>query len=117
MHALGVLFALIAAVGLLAGCGGSSKKSSSSTTSASTAGATSSSTAQPRRGHDHVVNHQTAAPAAAAAGWTQPNGNLAGTRDVVSSITSSNVSKLGVAWKVPITGNSASASAASRRRR
>ena len=39
-----------------------------------------------------------------ASGWTQPNADLAGTRDVDSSIKSSNVSKLGVAWKVPLTG-------------
>jgi alcohol dehydrogenase (cytochrome c) len=40
--------------------------------------------------------------AAAAAGWTLPGGNLQNTRDVASTITSSNVSKLGVAWTVPI---------------
>ena len=58
-HVLGVLGALVAAVGLLAGCGGSSKKSSSSSTTS----------ASPRRrrarrpraaddpGDDHVVHH------------------------------------------------------------
>ncbi|HTT54074.1 MAG TPA: PQQ-binding-like beta-propeller repeat protein [Streptosporangiaceae bacterium] len=40
--------------------------------------------------------------AAAAAGWTLPGGNLQNTRDVASAITSSNVSKLGVAWALPI---------------
>ena len=39
---------------------------------------------------------------AAAAAWTLPGGNLANTRDVASSITSSDVSTLGVAWCVPI---------------
>jgi hypothetical protein len=39
---------------------------------------------------------------AAAAGWTLPGGNLQNTRDVASAINSSNVSKLGVAWTVPI---------------
>ena len=39
---------------------------------------------------------------AVAAGWTLPGGNLANTRDVASSITSSNVATLGVAWCVPI---------------
>ena len=39
---------------------------------------------------------------AAASGWTLPGGNLANTRDVASPIDSANVSKLGVAWTVPI---------------
>src|SRR5580704_8928612 len=38
-----------------------------------------------------------------AAGWTQPNADLASTRDVASAITSADVSKLGVAWTVPLT--------------
>ena len=33
-----------------------------------------------------------------AAGWTQPGADLANTRDVASAITSTDVSKLGVAW-------------------
>jgi outer membrane protein assembly factor BamB len=99
---VGVLVALIAAVGLLAGCGGSSKKSTSSSTS--TAAPTSSSTSAQTQATTTSSTSTATAPAAAAASWTQPNGNLAGTRDVVSSINSSNVSKLGVAWKVPITG-------------
>lgn len=37
-----------------------------------------------------------------AAGWTLPGGNLQNTRDVASPVTSTNVSKLGVAWTVPI---------------
>jgi outer membrane protein assembly factor BamB len=38
----------------------------------------------------------------AASGWTLANGNLQGTRDVNSSISSSNVGKLGVAWSLPL---------------
>jgi alcohol dehydrogenase (cytochrome c) len=50
------------------------------------------------------------APSAAgrpAAGWTQPDGDLASTRFVASSLTSANVSKLGVAWTVPLTMSTA----------
>jgi outer membrane protein assembly factor BamB len=100
---LGVLGALVAAVGLLAGCGGSSKKSSSSSSTTSAAPATSSSTTAATTQATTTSSTTTAAPSTAAAAWTQPNGNLAGTRDVVSSINSSNVNKLGVAWTVPIT--------------
>ena len=39
---------------------------------------------------------------AVAAAWALPGGNLQNTRDVASAITSSNVSKLGVAWTVPL---------------
>jgi alcohol dehydrogenase (cytochrome c) len=42
-----------------------------------------------------------------AAGWTQPDADLASTRDVASAITSTNVSKLGVAWTVPLTMSTA----------
>ena len=103
-----MLGALIAAMGLLAGCGGSSKKSSSSSSSTTTsaAPATSSSTTAATTQATTTSATTTAAPSAAAASWTQPNGNLAGTRDVQSSISSSNVSKLGVAWTVPISGKS-----------
>src|SRR5262249_58976176 len=38
---------------------------------------------------------------AVAAGWTLPGADLQNTRDVASPITSSNVSRLGVAWCVP----------------
>ncbi len=50
------------------------------------------------------------APAATglpAAGWTQPGADLANTRDVASGITSTDVSKLGVAWTVPLTMSTA----------
>jgi glucose dehydrogenase len=39
---------------------------------------------------------------AVAAGWALPGGNRQNTRDVASPINSSNVSKLGVAWTVPL---------------
>ena len=39
---------------------------------------------------------------ALAAGWALPGGNLQNTRDIASAINSSNVSKLGVAWTVPL---------------
>jgi alcohol dehydrogenase (cytochrome c) len=42
------------------------------------------------------------ANAAVAAGWALPGGNQQNTRDVASPINSSNVSKLGVAWTVPL---------------
>jgi outer membrane protein assembly factor BamB len=48
------------------------------------------------------------APAATgqpAAGWAQPNADLASTRYVASGITSANVAKLGVAWTMPLTMN------------
>jgi alcohol dehydrogenase (cytochrome c) len=39
---------------------------------------------------------------AVAAGWALPGGNQQNTRDVAGPINSSNVSKLGVAWTVPL---------------
>ena len=107
-HVLGVLGALVAAVGLLAGCGGSSKKSSSSSTLLVVRRADELVDQRADPGDDHVVDQHDRGPGRGRRGWTQPNGNLAGTRDVTSSINSSNVNKLGVAWKVPITGKPAS---------
>jgi len=84
---------LLAAVGLAAaGCSTSSGSSSSVAScfakhaAAGTASSTPGSSPNP----------------AVAAGWTLPGGNLANTRDVASTITSSNVATLGVAWCVPI---------------
>jgi len=88
-RALGAL-AVVATVGLVAGCGGSSKSSQGpSSSSSATAAAAAAKT-------------PTATSSSAASGWTLANGNLQGTRDVDSSISSSNVSKLGVAWSLPI---------------
>jgi glucose dehydrogenase len=84
---LAVLVVLAAGV-LIAACGGSSKTSSTSTTTATSSAAT--------------TTAATSAPTASAVGWTLPGGNLQNTRDVPSSINASNVSKLGVAWTVPI---------------
>ena len=84
--------ALIAA-GLVAACGSSSSKSSPSTASCFAKHAAASPPASAPAG--------TPNPAAAAA-WTLPGANLANTRDVASSISSSDVSKLGVAWCVPV---------------
>jgi alcohol dehydrogenase (cytochrome c) len=47
-----------------------------------------------------------------AAGWTLPGANLQNTRDVASPINSANVSRLGVAWTVPISSASDSAGTA-----
>jgi outer membrane protein assembly factor BamB len=77
-----VAVVLLVVMGLLiTACGGSSKKTSK--TSKTTSSTTTTSTT-------------------AAAGWTLPNGNITNSRDVPSQINSSNVSKLGVAWTVPI---------------
>ncbi|HEY2441866.1 MAG TPA: PQQ-binding-like beta-propeller repeat protein [Streptosporangiaceae bacterium] len=51
------------------------------------------------------------AAGAAAAAWTLPGGNLQNTRDVASSISSSNVATLGVAWCVPVESTGASRAA------
>ena len=82
--------ALVAAAGLIAGgCSGSS--SSSNTLACSSKPGTA------------VTGTAPAATGRPAAGWTQPGADLANTRDVASAITSANVSKLGVAWTVPLT--------------
>src|ERR1700742_3464221 len=107
---VGMLAVLVAAVALLAGCGSSSKKSTSSAAPATTSSSTTSSstTAASTTSASTTSANTTTSPSGssstAAAGWTQPNGNLAGTRDVASSINSSNVTQLKTAWKVPLTG-------------
>src|SRR5580704_8777646 len=83
--------ALVVAAGLIAGgCSTSSSSSSSALRCPSKRGAA-------------VTGTIPAATGRAAAGWTQPNADLASTRDVASAITSADVSKLGVAWTVPLT--------------
>jgi alcohol dehydrogenase (cytochrome c) len=82
--------ALVITAGLIAG-GCSSSTSSSSTL------------ACPSRHGTAVTGTAPAATGQPAAGWTQPGADLASTRDVASAITSTNVSKLGVAWTVPLT--------------
>ncbi len=89
--------ALVVAAGLIAGgCSSSSKGSASSSTLAC-----------PSQPGTAVTGTAPAATGQPAAGWTQPGANLANTRDVASAITSSNVSKLGVAWTVPLTMSTA----------
>jgi alcohol dehydrogenase (cytochrome c) len=83
--------ALVVAAGLIAGgCSNSSSSSSGALTCPSKRGAA-------------VTGSAPAATGRPAPGWTQPGANLANTRDVASAITSADVSKLGVAWTVPLT--------------
>ncbi len=83
--------ALVVAAGLIAGgCSSSSGSSSSALTCPAKRGAA-------------VTGTAPAATGRAAAGWTQPDADLASTRYVASAITSADVSKLGVAWTVPLT--------------
>jgi outer membrane protein assembly factor BamB len=85
--------ALVVAAGLIAGgCSSSSSSSSSSSTLAC-----------PSKRGTPVTGTAPAGTGRPAAGWTQPGADVANTRDVASAITSSNVSKLGVAWTVPLT--------------
>jgi len=82
--------ALVAAASLIAGgCSGS--------------GGSSSTLACPSKPGTAVTGTAPAATSRPAAGWTQPGADMANTRDVASAITSTNVSKLGVAWAVPLT--------------
>ena len=85
--------ALVVAAALIAG--GCSSSSSSS----------SSALACPSKHGPAVTGTAPAATGRPAAGWTQPDADLASTRYVASAITSANVSKLGVAWTVPLTMN------------
>jgi alcohol dehydrogenase (cytochrome c) len=86
--------ALVVAAGLIAGGCSSSSSSSSTLTCPSKRGAA-------------VTGNAPAAAGQPAAGWTLPDADLASTRDVDSAITSTNVSKLGVAWTVPLTMSTA----------
>jgi alcohol dehydrogenase (cytochrome c) len=87
--------ALVVAAGLVAGCSSSSTSSSSSALSC------------PSERGAAVTGNAPAGTGQPAAGWTQPDADLASTRDVASAITSSNVSKLGVAWTMPLTMSTA----------
>ena len=84
--------ALVVAAGLIAGCSSSSSSSSRAL-------------ACPSKHGTPVTGTAPAATGRPAAGWTQPDADLASTRYVASAITSANVSKLGVAWTVPLTMN------------
>jgi glucose dehydrogenase len=82
--------ALVVAATLIAGGCSSSGGSSSTRACSSEPGTAVTGTGPPATG-------------LAAAGWTQPGADLANTRYVASAITSADVSKLGVAWTVPLT--------------
>ncbi len=89
---------LVVAASLAAGgCGSSNSSTPSCFTKASAAGSSSAPAA--------AGTPSSPAGRGAAAGWTQPGGNLQNTRDVASAINSSDVSTLGVAWTVPIKAN------------
>ena len=89
-----VVAALVVAAGLIvSGC--SSSRSSSGTL------------ACPSKPGTAVTGTAPAATGRPAAGWAQPGADLANTRDVASGITSKDVSKLGVAWTVPLTMSTA----------
>jgi len=85
--------ALLVTTGLIASCSGSSSSSSSRAL------------ACPSKRGAAVTGTAPAATGRPAAGWTQPDADLASNRYVASAITSANVSKLGVAWAVPLTMN------------
>jgi alcohol dehydrogenase (cytochrome c) len=87
--------AFVVAAGLIVACSGSSSSSSSSSSP--------STLACPSKHGTAVAGTAPAATGRPAAGWTLPGADLANTRDVASAITSANVSKLGVAWTVPLT--------------
>jgi outer membrane protein assembly factor BamB len=96
-RSLAVLVCVLAASVLVVGCGGSSKKSSSTTTS-STAATTSSATTSSGQ-----TSTTPTSSATAGATWSVPNADLYNSRAVSSPINASNVSKLKVAWTVPLT--------------
>jgi len=83
--------ALVVAAALMVGCSGSGSHSSSRAL------------ACPSKRGAAVSGTAPAATGRPAAGWTQPGADLASTRYVTSAITSADVSKLGVAWTVPLT--------------
>src|SRR5580693_6600656 len=86
--------ALAVAAGLVAGGCSSSSSSPGAMACLSKPGTGGTGTAQAATGRP-------------ASGWTQPGADLANTRDVASAITSSDVSRLGVAWCVPLTADNA----------
>jgi alcohol dehydrogenase (cytochrome c) len=89
----GVCLVLAAGLGVC-GCGSNASSPAAACSSGPSAGSTAAS--------GPGTGNAGSSPNAAAPGWTLPGGNLQNTRDVASAITSANVSKLGVAWCVPI---------------
>src|SRR3984885_7647191 len=84
--------AVLVAAGLIAACSSSTSSSSRARACPPKPGTPVPGTAPPATGRP-------------AAGWTQPDADLASNRYVASAITSANVSKLGVAWTVPLAMN------------
>ncbi len=97
---------MLAAAGLVVGGCGSGNSSAPScfpkSAAAGKASAAGGSPAPAGAGRTGTAAGPPVAAAAAAAGWALPGGALQNTRDVASAINSSDVSKLGVAWTVPI---------------
>ncbi len=89
--------AVVLAAGLAVGGCGSGSPAMSACTGKSAAGHESTA-----RGSAPPAAPAGAANPAVAPSWSLPGGNLANTRNVASAITSSNVSRLGVAWAVPL---------------
>ena len=93
---------LVIAASLAAGGCGSS---SNSATAACFTKATATGSSRTPVAAGQAGTQTSPAGAEAAPGWTLPGGNRQNTRDVASAINSSNVSKLRVAWTVPVTAN------------
>jgi hypothetical protein len=90
--------ALVVAAGLaVGGCGSSNSGTQGCFSESAAAGSVSAAggSAGPSAGRNAGTAADSRNPVAA--GWTLPGGDLANTRDVASAITSSNVSRLGVA--------------------
>jgi outer membrane protein assembly factor BamB len=110
-----VVASLVVTTGLAAGgCASSGSASGAAGCSPGPAAGGNASAAARSSDQSTAVSASAAAgslnPAAAAA-WTLPGGNRQNTRDVDSSISSSNISKLGVAWCVPIESTGAARAA------
>src|ERR1700722_16893353 len=88
---------VVAAALIAAGCSSPGRSSTPAALSCPTK------TSTPVTGTPVAGPPTTATTARPAAHWTQPDADLASTRDVASAITSINVAQLGVAWTVPLT--------------
>ncbi len=101
-----VLSLLAAATSLiLAACGGGGNGPSTGSTSAQAPATPTTTPTTTTPATTTSTTSTSPAPAStAAAGWTLPNADLSNTRNVSGPINSSTVSRLGVAWTVPIRG-------------
>ena len=104
-RAAAVVVALVSSVAVAA-CGGSSKSSTSSSATTTVSSSSTSTGAGTQSTSTSTTEATTSASqtSTAASLWSLPNADPDGTRDVSSQISSSNVSELKVAWKIPITG-------------